>query len=429
MKPRTKLQFRVVGLSSQLPDIESMMAEWANNDCLDHIGYATKSRVVCMECGGRFSTELVKRKRAVCPHCGASLKIEWSRKRTNKQFIRIGKADICEEFQVIRCFELYAYYREGREPHYFIREVLQHWIKDDGKREVMALTRNTGCSGWCGNLEIRNKTVGSYYSIGDNDVYCDKYHPDSVFKPQYTRMGIDYRFHGLSFLDAINIIPANPKLETLLKARRYDLLGYWHRERYKINDYWPSIKICLRNKYKIKDVPMWFDYLNLLTRYHKDLHNAYYVCPANLKKAHDLYVAKKKRDDEKARKPRDMQRLLELKKYAEDYIKEKSKFFDLKLSDGKIVVIPLKSLEEFQQEGEIMHHCVFSNEYFKKKDSLILSARIGKKHIETVEVNLKTFSIVQSRGVCNKNTEYHDSIVKLVNNNMNLIRKCLKKVA
>ena len=41
MKPRTKLQFRVVGLSSQLPDIKSMITEWANNDCLDHIGYAT----------------------------------------------------------------------------------------------------------------------------------------------------------------------------------------------------------------------------------------------------------------------------------------------------------------------------------------------------------------------------------------------------
>ena len=98
MKPRTKLQFRVVGLSSQLPDIKSMMTEWANNDCLNHIGYATKSRVVCMECGERFSTELVNRKRAVCPHCGASLKIEWSRKRTNQQFISIEKADICEEF-------------------------------------------------------------------------------------------------------------------------------------------------------------------------------------------------------------------------------------------------------------------------------------------------------------------------------------------
>lgn len=118
-----------------------------------------------------------------------------------------------------------------------------------------------------------------------------------------------------------------------------------------------------------------------------------------------MYVARKKRDDEKERKAKDMQRLLKLKKAAENYIKEKSKFFDLKLSDGKIVVIPLKNLEEFQQEGEIMHHCVFSNEYYKKKDSLILSARIGKKHIETIEVNLKTFSIVQSRGACNQDTE------------------------
>ena len=40
-----------------------------------------------------------------------------------------------------------------------------------------------------------------------------------------------------------------------------------------------------------------------------------------------------------------------------------------------------------------------------------------------------TVTDIQSRGVCNRNTEYHDSIVKLVNNNMNLIRKCLKKVA
>lgn len=60
---------------------------------------------------------------------------------------------------------------------------------------------------------------------------------------------------------------------------------------------------------------------------------------------------RKKRDDEKERKAKEMQQLLKLKKDAENYIKEKSKFFDLKMSDGKIVVVPLKSLEEFQQEG------------------------------------------------------------------------------
>jgi len=75
------------------------------------------------------------------------------------------------------------------------------------------------------------------------------------------------------------------------------------------------------------------------------------------------------------------------------------------------------------QEGEKMHHCVFTNEYFKKKDCLILSARIGKKHIETVEVNLKTLQVVQSRGVCNKNTEYHNRIIGLVKQNIGLIRQ------
>lgn len=425
MKPRTKLQFRVAGLSSQLPNIENMMIDWAKSDCLKHIGYATKSRVICMECGQRFSPELVKRKRAICPHCGASLKIEQSRKRTDKQTMFIAKAEICEEFQVIRSFELIAYYQAEANPRYFIREILQHWIKDDGNREVVARANNTRHCGWCGDLEIRNKIVGSYYYSCSNDVYCERYHPASVFRSKYIQMGIDGKLRGMSFLTATNTIPHSPKAETLLKARRYELIDYFEGHRYKIDMYWPSIKICLRNKYRIKDVSMWFDYLKLLEHYRKDLHNAHYVCPKDLKKAHDLYMVKKKRDDEKERKAKEMQRLLKLKKEEENYIKEKSKFFDIKLSDGKIVVIPLKSLEEFQQEGEIMHHCVFTNEYFKKKDSLILSARIGKKHIETVEVNLKTFSIVQSRGACNSNTEYHNRIIGLVKKNMNLIRQKL----
>ena len=180
--------------------VKACLDRRAEEDSLSAPKYANEKKsideccscIICMECGERFSAELVKRRRAVCPHCSASLKTGWSRKRTDKQFIRTGKADICEESQVLRCLELYAYYREGREPHCFIREVLRHWIKDDGKREVMALARNTGCSVWCGNLEIRNRTVGPYFYIEDNDVCCDKYHPDSVFKPQYTRMETDY---------------------------------------------------------------------------------------------------------------------------------------------------------------------------------------------------------------------------------------------
>lgn len=424
MKPRTKLQFRVAELSGRLPNIENMMLSWAKVDCLEHRGFATKSRVICMECGQRFSSEHVRRKRAVCPHCGASLKIEQTMKRTDKQSMYIAMAEICEEFQVIRNFELFAYYREGKVPRYFIHEVLQHWIKDDGSREVVARAMGMYCNSWCGGMELRKKTIGSRYNYyGLNDVDHDKYHPGSVFRPIYARYGIDYKLQGMSFLSAINMLPRNPKAEALLKARYYGLFGHLNGHNYDINRYWASIKICLRNKYRIKDVSMWFDYLHLLERYHKDLHNAHYVCPKNLKKAHDFYMEKKRRDDEKERKAKEVQRMLDLKEAAENYIKEKSRFFDLKISDGQIIVVPLKSVEEFKKEGEIMHHCVFTNEYFKKKDSLILSARVGKKHVETIEINLITLAVVQSRGVCNRNTEYHERIIGLVKKNIGLIRQ------
>ena len=76
-----------------------------------------------------------------------------------------------------------------------------------------------------------------------------------------------------------------------------------------------------------------------------------------------------------------------------------------------------------------MRHCVWSNSYYLKKHSLILSATIDGVRIETIEVSLKTFKVVQSRGVCNTNTEYHDRIIALVDSNMNLIRKRMRKAA
>ena len=37
-----------------------------------------------------------------------------------------------------------------------------------------------------------------------------------------------------------------------------------------------------------------------------------------------------------------------------------------------------------------------------------------------------TFEVVQCRGLCNENTEYHERIIDLVNKNANLIRERLK---
>ena len=52
-----------------------------------------------------------------------------------------------------------------------------------------------------------------------------------------------------------------------------------------------------------------------------------------------------------------------------------------------------------------------------------MTAIAGEKHVETIEVNLKSFQIVQSRAVCNGTSEYHDCIIRLVEKNMSLIKK------
>ena len=64
-----------------------------------------------------------------------------------------------------------------------------------------------------------------------------------------------------------------------------------------------------------------------------------------------------------------------------------------------------------------------------RKTPLILSATIEGKRIETIEMSLRTLEVVQSRGVCNKNTEYHEQIINLVNANRGLISRRMKATA
>lgn len=69
------------------------------------------------------------------------------------------------------------------------------------------------------------------------------------------------------------------------------------------------------------------------------------------------------------------------------------------------------------------HHCVGG--YYSKTDSLILTACIDGKKMETIEVSLSKLQVIQSRGVCNENTEYHNQIVQLVEKNIPLIEQRL----
>lgn len=423
MKPKTKLQVDVMSNSALLPDRERLLLPWAKKECLVHIGYAIKKRVACMDCGKEFSPDLVVRKRATCPHCNTKLKIELSRKTTHKQRVYFAIAEIVKGYQVVRNFEMYSYHKAGSEPRYFIQEILQNWIREDGKHEIVGRNHTTSfyIDSWNGNMEIRKNYRGYYsYNYYKYYVYPFKYHPASQIKPEYKKYGITNKLQGLTIPEAIKMLPETPKAETLLKARQFNLLYNWGSLTGSVNRHWPSIKICLRNKYQIKDPNMYFDYLELLQYFGKDLRNAHYVCPKALKKEHDKYVAKKRAIIEREQNERKRKRALENEERYKAFIQ---RFLGLSLSDGEILIEPLKSVAEFMEEGDTMHHCVFTNEYFNRRNSLILSAKLHDERMETIEFDLKKMEVVQCQGRFNEITDYHDRIVGLVNKNKKLISK------
>lgn len=429
MKPRTKLQFKIMELSNRLPMFGLEVDKWAKEQVVSHNGYRTKKFIYCTECGQYFDNTGIKDgKKETCPHCGTQLLITTSKKRTDKEERFFCIVDKFEEYQVFRYIYTLRSNSHGRPVHYFIDEVMQKWMSDDEEVTIVAKGRLMNSAylfdGWSHGSEMQIRTRGMNYNSFNYEECVHMTYPVQKWKNEYKKYGVNRQIKGTDPFWLLKGVKYEPKNETLLKAKQYSLLAYVTNGNASfINRHWPTIKICMRNKYIVKDASMYNDYLQLLERYHKDLRNAFYVCPKNLEKAHDRYVAKRKKEMEEEEKKQQLEKLLKQKKNEEEFIKLKSKFFDLNLSDGKIVIVVLKSLEEFKQEGEAMKHCVFTNEYIKKKDSLILSARIGEKRLETIELSLKTLDVVQSRGVCNQNTEYHDRIIGLVKKNIGLIRQ------
>ena len=64
--------------------------------------------------------------------------------------------------------------------------------------------------------------------------------------------------------------------------------------------------------------------------------------------------------------------------------------------------------------GWAMHHCVFSNGYYKKEGILVLTARKAGVRLETIELDTKAWRILQCRGRFNKESAHHKEILSLI---------------
>ncbi|QUB94159.1 PcfJ domain-containing protein [Prevotella denticola] len=424
MKPRNKFEKAVLEQSKHLRPITKTQSKWAFRECIDHFAYRLpKGRTTCMDCGHSWVMNK-QRETCTCPHCRAKLQVKetYERKLQQKQYFTL--LTTCGEFQVLRMFLLIVGMEKGYKAQTSIIEIGQYWWNMQGRKAVVAIQRVLGhyvdTFSYYSPMAIRNDNE-AYQHIAYSPIY-----PKFKVIDILHRNGFKDNFYGIVPTQFIPALLTDSRVETLLKAGSTDHLRYFLGNMRAFEELWQSYKIAVRKGYDIIDISLWSDYVDTLRRLGKDIHNPKYLCPTDLKGEHD-------RRHEELLKLREREEIEQKQKKAmedEKRFKElKSKFFGICFTDGIIQVHVLESVQEHLEEGVSMHHCVFSNAYYLKEDSLILSATIEGKRIETIEVSLRTLEVVQSRGVCNKNTEYHEQIVNLVNANRGLISRRMKATA
>lgn len=423
MKPKNKFQQHILELSKRLPRITEPQKRWAYQHCFDHIGKRNaKGTITCLECGHSWQDDNSPLADTVlgckCPHCSNQLEIKATRQRVFKEIEYFGIITTCGGFQVIRYFHINVYRKVGEQARYTCSEVVQRWLSPNGKEAIIARLRGMSIMyydlwNFGSGLEIR-----PYHRA--HDINPAQFYPRQRVISEISRNGFCGEYHGIHPLELFRSILTSSKAETLLKAGQCELLKHFVRSDFRnIDTYWNSIRICIRNGYTIEDGSMWCDYIGQLHFFGKDTNSPKYACPNNLHGQHDLYMKKRRAYNERQELEKKRQKARE----NEAKFKElKGKFFGISFTDGTIQVRVLESVDEYMEESIAMHHCLFDSSYFLRPESLVLSATINGNRVETVEISLKTLKVVQSRGVCNKNTEHHDRIVKLVKKNMKQIR-------
>ena len=417
MKPRNKFERAVLAQSKHLRPITKAQRQWAFRECIDHYAYRLpQGKTTCMDCGHSWQmTEPTER--CTCPQCGVDLEVITTRARKLQQRQYFTVLTTSGGYQVLRMYLLIAGMEKGYQASFSVMEIGQYWWDERGRQSIVAVQRTMGhyidSFAYYSPMAIRR----------DNEAYrfvarcplCPKVKLSDTLK----RNGFEGKYYGIAPSSLIPALLTDSRAETLLKAGHTEHLRYFLSRPKNWDAYWPAYKIILRRGYDITDIALWCDYVDMLRRLGKDTHNAHYVCPEDLQQAHDEVHRKLRARQEREQEEHKRQKAQEDEAR---FQKLKAPFFGITFTDGTIQVRVLESVQEYIEEGQALHHCVFTNEYHLKEKSLILSARIEGKRVETIEVSLETMQVIQCRGLQNKSTEYHDRIIDLVHRNIKQIQ-------
>lgn len=433
MKPRNAREKEVVRLSNKVRGFTDAQFKWIKDEVVEGRFYSSGKKRWCTLCGHEFKSE-----ERVCPHCGAKSKVVNGRHTTYRDFAYAQFLQVYKGWQVIRYVLVQWDCKKGRGVNITLDDVIQKWCWPGQPTITLGLPltiypwwRSIPYSLWGGGLSIK---------VGTSDWYREwmelKVYPRLSLLPVYRKHIPNTAFFADVSADySIARIFSNPYFETLYKAGKTTELKDALSHIESFNKYWPSVRIALRHGYAPKNWSSYFDLLRMLKYLHKDMRSPHYIAPDNFDDMHAQILAQyRNRQDRIARRREEREalrraeeeerRLQELKEANKSFASRIKKFAGLSIIGKDIVIRPLMTIAEFKEEGAAMNHCVFRLAYYKKPFSLILSARHNNgSRIETIEVDLHDFHILQCHGVNNLNSAFHDEILTLVNNNMDKIRE------
>lgn len=424
MQPTTATEIRIAELSNALPAITKSQYQSAFVKCFGKYAVQSRKTIFCLECGHDWKTTESKEIKSIkCEKCHTRLVITHQYKSSFQETDYYQIITTAGEFQLVRTICVKKHMKKNYVPSYFGHEVMQIFIDENGKARTMAknvMGMSRYYDQWIVNSELtlKHNDRNRFYLRG-------VIHPHKKILPIIKRNGFQGNCYAIPPQQLLCEILSDNIAETLLKTNQHSLL-YFHIRNSKLPSngrHWNALKICNRNGYIIKDAKLWVDYIDLLGHFNKDLRNPKYVCPVNLKQRHDKLVTKKLRETLADTLERKKAQITANQKH---YLKAKKQFFGLVFIERNISINVIESVKEFLEEGIIHNHCVFTNDYYKKENSLILSAKVNGIHAETIQVNLENLEILQSRGKGNKATTHHKAIISLVKKNLHQIGSRMK---
>lgn len=456
MKPRTEREKTCCKWANSLPAPTDALRRHAES-LLKPYAYRWRHRgnrveMWCQNCG---HSEILPKDKAqwldqsffgwICPECGQEMEVKDYKRRwslTSEEQITVQVA-VVNGIQCLRAYLVSRTNRHGEPTVRELREVFQIWVFENGVQVITSRPYWRTCCNmtwdhekpyWIGRHNGGGSGYYCYDDLYDLSFYC--FYPRIRLAGYLKRISVDndeVRSWWEGRKDTATAMKArlrDPRLETLKKLGtdyRNILLHFTSTSPLRVlGDFWPSIRICIRNRYPISDASLWLDHVSMLKEDGKDILNAHYVCPADLLKEHDALT---KRITHKRENDRLRHQYEEDRQHNEQYVRRCGALLGFRADRGDISIAPLQDIWDFKVEGEELHHCVFAMRYYDKEDCLILGVRVNGNRTETVEVDTKRWQVVQCRGKFNHPSQRHDEILTLVQESLGELKRLSSSAA